>query len=287
MRFLLVVALSIASADNSVPTVVTLIVNVANKTHRLRPLDHGCHSDTGYNHQPMGLHAQRIYGSSFEDPPVAKIDGTGWVDACTGSGKGGAVLDSTTSFHGTASEKLTLSTTGGRAAVANRGLGNEGLYFESNKVYEGYFFAKASQPTKLVLAIEAWSTNSTDVSLLASSTVTIGANSSGNHDWERVNFSLTPTAATECVGIKPKGPEALAAGISCPVNGTYDPTGGMSDRTAHVCVQCSGQFVMSLTEPGKVNLDFVYLAPGPWGRFQGLPVLAEGVKWLQGERCMQ
>jgi hypothetical protein len=226
----------------------------------------------------MGLHAQRIYGSSFEDPPVAKIDGTGWVDACTGSGKGGAVLDSTTSFHGTASEKLTLSTTGGRAAVANRGLGNEGLYFESNKIYEGYFFAKASQPTKLVLAIEAWSTNSTDVSLLASSTVKIGANSSGNHDWERVNFSLTPTAATECVGIKPKGPEALAAGISCPVNGTYDPTGGMSDRTAHVCVQCSGQFVMSLTEPGKVNLDFVYLAPGPWGRFQGLPVLAEGVK---------
>ena len=27
---------------------------------RLRELDMGCHSDTGYSHQPMGLHAQRI-----------------------------------------------------------------------------------------------------------------------------------------------------------------------------------------------------------------------------------
>jgi alpha-L-arabinofuranosidase len=55
----------------------------------------------------------------------------------------------------------------------------------------------------------------------------------------------------------------------------------MSDRTAHVCVQCGGQFVIALEEAGEAHVDFVYLAPGPWGRLNGLPVLAEGAQWLQ------
>ena len=59
-----------------------------------------------------------------------------------------------------------------------------------------------------------------------------------------------------------------------------DPTAPMSDRTAHICVQCGGQFVMTLEEEGQLHLDFVYLSPGQWGRLEGLPVLAEGAKWL-------
>ena len=55
----------------------------------------------------------------------------------------------------------------------------------------------------------------------------------------------------------------------------------MSDRTAHICVQCAGQFVLALEQPGTVAIDFVYLSPGDWGLFKGLPVLADGVKWLQ------
>eukprot|EP01044_Picomonas_judraskeda_P008898 COSAG03_NODE_1049_length_4950_cov_49.608534_2_plen_611_part_00 len=268
---------------------VNLTIDSAHKTHRMRPLDMGCHSDTGYSHQPMGLHAQRIYGPSFESPPVsARTDGTGWLDVSRGSGV--AEQDTTTAFHGSASEKLVLTGGGaarvpgtGRAAVANRGLGNEGLYFQGAKGYEGYFFAKADKPTKLVLSIEAWG-GSASPKVLAKTTILVrGSSASGratDGGWHLLNFSLTPSATTECKGLVPESAKARAFNITCPVNQTYDPTSDMSDRTAHVCVWCGGQFVMALEEPGQVHLDFVYLAPGQWGRLKGLPVLAEGAKWL-------
>ena len=273
----------LAAALAAQPTTarVSLHIDSSRKTHRVRELDMGCHSDTGYSHQPMGLYAQRIYGPSFETAPVnARTDGTGWLDVSSGSGAQ-AEQDTATSFHGTASEKLVLasgfdSMAGAgarRAAVANRGLGNEGLYFEAGKEYEGYFFAKADKPTNVVLTIESWDKSAT-TKVLATTTVSV------NGAWQMLNFSLTPTATTECNGLVPESAEARAVNITCPINGTYNPTSDMSDRTAHVCVQCSGQFVMALEEPGTVHLDFVYLAPGQWGRLRDLPVLAEGAKWL-------
>ena len=236
----------------------------------------------------MGLHAQRIYGPSFEAPaPVhADTDGTGWVDVSSGTGIGGATLDTVTAFHGQSSEKLSFRSRGdgataatGRAAVANRGLGNEGLYFEGGKDYEGYFWAKALKPVSLVVSLEAWTVDGKAPTVLASSTIAVATS---GEDWQMFNFSLTPSAGTECDGIQPGGAIATAANITCPVNGTYNPTGPMSDRTAHVCVRCGGQFTLALQSPGEVNLDYVYMSPGEWGRYKGLPVLAEGVKWLQG-----
>ena len=42
-------------------------------THQLHKLDMGCHSDSGYSHQPRNLYSQMIYGSSFESPyPVGR-----------------------------------------------------------------------------------------------------------------------------------------------------------------------------------------------------------------------
>jgi hypothetical protein len=268
---------------------VSLEIDSANKTHRVRSLDLGCHSDTGYSHQPMGLHAQRIYGPSFESAPVnARTDGTGWIDLSSGSGAR-AEQDTTESFHGTASEKLTFTSLAGtgtddRAAVGNRGLGNEGLYFIGGKEYEGYFFAKADRPTEVVLTIEAWGASTTST-ILASTTLLVGggagsADATTSSTWQMLNFSLTPTATTHCNGLVPESLEARQFNITCPVNGTYDPTAPMSDRTAHICVRCGGQFVMALKKTGQVHLDFVYLSPGQWGRLPGLPVLAEGAKYL-------
>lgn len=276
-------ALPVTRASSGVFATVSLSIDPTNVTHRLRKLDMGCHSDTGYSHQPMGLHAQRIYGPSFEAPaPVrASTDGTGWVDVSHGAGLGGAVLDTTMAFHGQSSEKLTFSgnTGTGRAAVANRGLGNEGLFFEGGKNYEGYFFAfAANKSVNLTVSLEAWSVDGKLPVVLASSTVAVAAGSG----WKMFNFSLTPSSGTQCDGIPPGGAVATAANITCPVNGTYDPDGVVSDRTAHICVRCGGQFVLALESPGTVNLDYVYLSPGAWGRFKGLPVLADGVKWLQG-----
>ena len=296
----LATALALQPRPTSAATVrVSLNVDASKKTHRVRALDMGCHSDTGYSHQPMGLHAQRIYGPSFESAPGpvnSRTDGTGWVDVSSGSGAK-AEQDTATSFHGTASERLAFTggasasavsagagagAGAGRAAVANRGLGNEGLYFEGGKEYEGYFFAKADKPTKVVLSIEAWAPDASAPSkVLASTTILAGGGGSGSAGgWQMLNFSLTPTATTQCSGLVPGSAEARAANITCPVNGTYDPTAPMSDRTAHVCVRCGGQFVMALEEQGQVHLDFVYLAPGQWGRLKGLPVLADGAKWL-------
>jgi hypothetical protein len=276
------VARGCGAAAPAAKVALTVDARQAAITHRLRPLDMGCHSDTGYSHQPMGLHAQRIYGPSFEAPaPVhATTDGTGWVDASSGGGVGGATLDAKTAFHGFSSEKLSFRGGGGRAAVANRGLGNEGLFFEAGKDYEGYFWTKALQPAKLTVAIEAWSPRPGEPPrVLASTTVAVAA----GDGWAMHSFSLTPSAGTECIGIEAGGALARANNITCPVNGTYNPQGDVSDRSAHVCVRCGGQFVLSLEGPaGEVNLDYVYMSPGEWGRFAGLPVLAEGVKWLQG-----
>ena len=56
----------------------------------------------------------------------------------------------------------------------------------------------------------------------------------------------------------------------------------------------SGDFVISLREPGQVTLGHVFLQPGEWGRFKGLPVrkdvvdalIAQGLTVLRYGGCM-
>merc|ERR1712061_956055 len=55
----------------------------------------------------------------------------------------------------------------------------------------------------------------------------------------------------------------------------------MSDRTAHVCVRCGGQFVMALKSGELARVGYASLQPGQWGRFANLPVHLEAVKALQ------
>lgn len=42
----------------------------------------------------------------------------------------------------------------------------------------------------------------------------------------------------------------------------------------------AGRFTIALTQPGKVNLGYAFLQPGPWGRYQGLPVRRDVVEGL-------
>jgi alpha-L-arabinofuranosidase len=250
-----------------------LTVDASNVTHQMRKFDMGCHSDSGYSHEPRNLYSQMIYGSSFESPfPVGSADGTGWRDASTGGGR--ATLDAAAPFNGQSSQQLS----GVGAAVANRGLGNEGLVFVASSVYEGYLFAKSASGGAITVSIRDWSTSpSTPGRVLASAVLEVPA---GN--WSRLNFSLTPATGTNCEGIVPGGPVAVASNITCPINETYNPAGKMSDRKAHICVKCGGEFVVELERPsgGVVNIDFVFLQPGEWGRLAGQPVLKSGVQWL-------
>ena len=86
--------------------------------------------------------------------------------------------------------------------------------------YEGYFFAMSSKPvTFSVSMVDYVSGNKT----LASQEIKFAG---GN--WSMLNFSLTPSAATACVGVDPTKPDpdvdcgkmvsttAVPFGASCP-----------------------------------------------------------------------
>jgi hypothetical protein len=47
-------------------------VDPANRTHQINPLFMGCHSDSGYTHQPRGFYSQMVFGESFEVPPPGR-----------------------------------------------------------------------------------------------------------------------------------------------------------------------------------------------------------------------
>jgi hypothetical protein len=74
-----------------------------------------------------------------------------------------------------------------------------------------------------------------------------------------VNFTgLTPSASTSCVGL-----EASTAEVDC----------GRMGPHSHICVQCGGQFVIGLSQPGSASVDYVYMQPGTWGRVPGTQAL--------------
>ena len=54
-----------------------------------------------------------------------------------------------------------------------------------------------------------------------------------------------------------------------------------TDEAGHSCIKCDGQFVVALASEGSVNIDYVVLQPGEWGRFQGLPVRKQTVDIMQ------
>jgi hypothetical protein len=222
----------------------------------------GCHSDSGFVHQVRGFSSQMVFGESFERPP-ANVTGTGksayaWRHAIDASATGSVAPDAAKAFHGEESRKLTLTKGPGTVGVANRALADEGMYFEA-KPYEGYFFASSAKPVTLEVRLENYVTKK----VLAKQTIAFAGG-----DWAMQNISLTPSEGTMCEGI-PVGsdPEVVCTA----------PT----DEPGHSCVKCSGQVVVALASPGEVNIDYVVLQPGEWGRFAGLPVRKQTIDILQ------
>ena len=69
MRWLVLLSAVLLHAANP-PTTVT--VDPANRTHQINLLFMGCHSDSGYTHQPRGFYSQMVFGESFEVPPPGR-----------------------------------------------------------------------------------------------------------------------------------------------------------------------------------------------------------------------
>jgi hypothetical protein len=164
--------------------------------------------------------------------------------------------DINTPFHGLASQKISVVSGSGMAGVANRGLGSEGLFIESGKDYEGYFFAKSDSAVSFAVALMDYHSNAT----LASVTVPFAG---GN--WTMLNFSMTTIAGTVCVD-----------GTNAP-----DMDCGKMGPASHICVECGGQVFVGLNSVGSANIDYVFMQPGTWGRFNGLQVLKSGVDILK------
>ena len=94
-------------------------------------------------------------------------------------------------FAGRQSQRLTFLGGEGEIGIENRGLNRQGMNFVAGKPYEGYVWARSSEPTPVFLAMEsrdgAQTLDETRVEVQGS-------------DWTRYDFALTPRAAVESSG---------------------------------------------------------------------------------------
>jgi alpha-L-arabinofuranosidase len=247
----------------------TLNIHIDTKTptHDVSPLYMGCHSDSGFVHEVRGWSSQMIFGESFEDPqkvtPKAPPGQSSyaWQEVISPKTVANISSDAVNVFAGQASQRISITSGSGTAGLANRGLGNEGFYFVANKEYEGYLFASSKSKVTIEVRLENHKTGE----VLASQRFDHEGGTFMQH-----NFSLTPTAGTECHGIAP--------GSESSVHCTNNP------GTAHVCIECAGQFVVALVAgaaPLEANVDYVVLQPGDWGRFAGLNARKDVAETLQ------
>ncbi len=251
---------------------------------QLNPLTNGCHLDLGYTQQPKALYSQLIYGESFEQGTTNSSDGYAWQTKwAAGGATGTAALDPTVLFNNRSSLMLTVSSSSSSSTAAsssstvaasaatppsfgltNRGLGDEGLFLSGSPSrsfpYDGYVFVLAPQGTSLFLALNDHTTGT----LLDGAVFPVPPSS----NWQRVNFTLYPSANTTCVGI-PVGSDPT---IDC----------GQMGGIGHICVRCGGEFVLALAAGANpAHVGYVFVEPGEWGRFAGLSILKTGVDTLK------
>jgi len=252
----------------------SVVVHGANRTHAINRRFMGCHTDPGFANEPRGFYSQLIYGEAFEAAPAGAP--SVWNNVTAGGAAGSAGLDAATPFGANAVPSMRLAVAspgggggggGGLVGVSNRGVGNEGLFLAAAE-YVGYVFVKvpagAPAPAQLVVQLVDYAAG---VTLAAAASAVSPAADGG---WVRVNFTLTPSAGTACEGIAPGSDPA----VSC---------GGMGGQPGSVCVRCGGEFVVGLAGPAGavLNVGYVFLSPGPWGTFAGLPVLRSAVDALR------
>jgi hypothetical protein len=269
------------------------------ETHPVSPLYLGCHSDSGFVHQPRGFYAQMVVGESFEQNIEGVCDPTCWTYFKDPDVQASVALSDSPKFsmesnhsvrkkfadcfHGQHCLSVTIqnkpatpSTPGnpgqpgspiyhGGAGARNRGLGNEGFHLLKGKQYEGYLHVKSDNGNNsLVVSLEG-----DTLETLASQEFPVV---STNNTWVRFNFTLVPNASTTC---------SSAEGdlfVNC---GTYKglPAAG------HACIKCGGGLKLTVTK-GSMDMDYVVLMPGAWNRLadksgKPLPVLKSGADVLR------
>ena len=220
----------------------------------------GCHMDPGYTNDPLGWTANLVYGQAFEDSPASRV--FAWNDVTSPSVVASVGLDATVNVNPSKvlpSLSVNFTSGSGVAGWSNRGIGNEGLYFQALP-YEGYVIVLAPNPVTLYVGLHDRDAKT----VLDSQSIAVA----GSAAWQQVPFRLAPGTAAPCGSIAP-GSDAT---VDC---------GRMGPNPGHICIRCSGEFVVGLAAPGSAHIGFSQLVPGEWGRFNGLPVSKLGVQTLQ------
>jgi len=243
-----------------VPAAVTVevTVNSSEITGQINPLSMGCHSDSGYTQEERGFYSQLVIGESFEADDYSM---SGWTESIPEGVEAFFAMDKDVTFHGTQSMKMVYFSGSKTAGLINRGLKAEGLYLEASKNYEGYVYITSKDSVEIEFSLEDYFNNST----LGSQTVT----APGDGKWHKVAFNIhLGKNGTTCETLNVTENPVFCAGDTTPSPG-------------HACVRCGGQFKIGLKKPAFINVDYVFLQPGAWGRFNDLPVLKSGVDILQ------
>ena len=220
----------------------------------------GCHSDPGYTQEPLGWSANLVYGQAFESSPSSRI--FAWNDATSPEVTATVALDPAVNVNPNKAQpslSVTFTSGTGVAGWSNRGIGNEGLYVQA-KPYEGYVLVLAPQAVTLYVGLHDRDAKT----VLDSQSIAVA----GSADWQQVAFSLAPGTAAPCGSIAP-GSDAT---VDC---------GNMGPNPGHICIRCSGEFVVGLGAPGSAHIGFSQLVPGEWGSFNGLPVSRAAVETMQ------
>ena len=153
------------------------------------------------------------------------------------------IMDEKEAFNGNQFQRINFSKSLSNVktvGIANYGLLCQlGMYFVENKDYNGYLYLKTlpSQITDIKLQISLQSAKS---DILAMTVITVAAK---NTKWMKYNFSLIPNKNSTC---------------------SQDNRGYFG---------CDGSLRIELTNIGDiVDIDYVYMEPGKWGRFNNLPI---------------
>ena len=152
--------------------------------------------------------------------------------------------------------------TGG--SILNYGLGTAGMSLEPSRAYDGFLYVRSgdNSTARFNVSFVSVAADGAPQKTLASHGFTVLP--SGG--WKRVDFTL----------------QLGAQGTTC--SNTSSPRTACRGNPEHSCIQCDGAFQISVQE-GSIIVDHVFLQPGEWGRYQGLPVrrdIAEGLFQTMG-----
>ncbi len=142
------------------------------------------------NHEIYGgLYAQRIFGESFEEPPVhggiGAVSGM-WDPVVTGSAQAHFVWDSEQAYNTAHSQQIAYLGGSGTVGIANRGLNRWGIAVREGQALQGHLYLRGlSAAPPVIVALQS-----------ADGTRTYAQQSlaPADSEWTRRDFRLRPTA---------------------------------------------------------------------------------------------